>query len=98
MGALTFFFKGVVSRFFPDPCVGDDLVFRELLVVVWNRILIRLEDGKLSSRELEEVGFMLRRVWVVADAYKAKQEKYTLAEWIKKLVGVAKEAGVPVPG
>lgn len=73
-------------------------MFRELLVTVWNRILLRLEDGKLSSRELEEVGFMLRRVWVVADAYKAKQAQYTIGEWIGKLVGIAKEAGVPVPG
>lgn len=73
-------------------------MFKELLVTVLNRILLRLEDGKLSGRELEEVGFMLRRIWVVADAYKAKHEKYTIGEWIGKVVGIAKEAGVPVPG
>lgn len=94
---MTIFFKEVVTAFFPDPCLGEDLVFRELLVTVWNRILLRLEDGALSSKELEEVGFMLRRVWVVADAYKAKKTQYTIGEWVSKLVGLAKEAGVPVP-
>ena len=95
---MTLFFKEAVSGFFPDPCTGDDLVMRELLVTVWNRILLRFQDGNLDSRELEEVGFMLRRVWVVADAYKAKKERYTIGEWLEKLVGISKEAGIPVPG
>jgi hypothetical protein len=89
-----------VTKFFPEPVVhgSEDHIFRELLVTVWNRILLRLQDARLSSKELEEVGFMLRRVWVVAEAYKAKKAEYTLADWLQKLVGVAKEAGVPVPG
>lgn len=96
MGALTIFFKEAVSGFFPDPCVGDDLTFRELLVTVWNRILLRLEDGKITEQELEEIGFMLRRVWFVAEAYKARKKGSSLAEWLEKLIVAAKEAGVPV--
>lgn len=73
-------------------------MFRELLITVWNRILIRFENGKPTSEQLVEIGFMLRRVWVVADAYKAKRTQYTIGEWVEKLIGVAKEAGVPIPG
>jgi hypothetical protein len=83
-----------VSGFFPDPCTGDDLIFRELLVTVWNRILLRLKDAKLSEKELEEVGFMLRRVWFTAQAYKAKKQSQTLEGWLALLRGTAKEAGI----
>ncbi len=83
-----------MSGFFPDPCVGDDLIFRELLVTVWNRILLRLKDAKLSEKELEEVGFLLRRVWFTAKAYKARKQSRTLEQWLKLLRGTAKKAGV----
>jgi hypothetical protein len=99
VGTLTFFFKGVVSTFFPEPIVpgSDAHVFRELLVQVWNQILLKLENGHLSAQDAIDVGFMLRRVYVVAEAFKSKQETYTLVEWVQKLVVIAKEAGVPVP-
>ena len=87
----------MVGQFFPDPCVGDDLTFRELLVKVVNEILLRLRDGSLSQDDLETIGFALRRVWFTAQAYKAEKKQLTLSEWVEKLVGVAKEAGVPVP-
>jgi hypothetical protein len=89
----------MVTQFFPEPVVpgSDSHVFRELLVQVVNQILLKLEDGRLSGQEAMDVGFMLRRVYVVAEAYKAKKETYTLAEWLQKLVGIAKEAGIPVP-
>ena len=87
----------MVSQFFPDPCQGDDLTFRELLVKVVNEILLRLRDGSLSQDDLETIGFSLRRVWFVAEAYKAEKKNLSLGEWVEKLVGLAKEAGVPVP-
>lgn len=77
--------------------MGDDLTFRELLITVWNRILLRLQDAQVTEKELEEIGFMLRRVWFVAEAYKARKKESSLAEWLQKLIGIAKEAGVPVP-
>jgi hypothetical protein len=97
VGTLTLFFKEMVSQFFPDPCQGDDLTFRELLVKVMNEILLRLRDGNLSEADLETIGFALRRVWFVAQAYKAAHEQHSIGEWVQKLVGYAKEAGVPVP-
>lgn len=87
----------MVSQFFPDPCTGDDLTFRELLVKVVNEILLRLRDGSLSQADLETIGFALRRVWFVAQAYKAQKKQLSLSEWVEKLIGLAKEAGVPVP-
>jgi hypothetical protein len=87
----------MVSQFFPDPCTGDDLTFRELLVKVVNEILLRLRDGSLSQADLETIGFALRRVWFVAEAYKAQKKQLSLSEWLEKLIGLAKEAGVPVP-
>lgn len=97
MGTLTLFFKGMVSQFFPDPLGSDDLTFRELLVKVMNEILLRLQDGNLSADDLETIGFALRRVWFVAQAYKAEHEKYAIGEWVSKLIGFAKDAGVQVP-
>lgn len=97
VGALTLFFKMVVSRFFPEPLGSDDLTFRELLVKVVNEILLRLKDGSLNQDDLETIGFALRRVYFVAQAYKAEHKQGDLGEWVQKLVGYAKEAGVPVP-
>jgi len=97
VGMLTLFFKQMVTGFFPDPLGSDDLTFRELLVKVMNEILLRLRDGNLSGEDLEVIGFALRRTWFVAQAYKAEHEKHSIGEWIEKLIGVAKEAGVPVP-
>lgn len=73
---------------------SDDHVFRELLVTVWNRTLLRLKDAKVTERELEEIGFMLRRVWFTAQAYKARKKSRTLEEWLALLKGTAKEAGI----
>lgn len=87
----------MVSQFFPDPCQGDDLTFRELLVKVVNEILLRLQDGSLDGQDLETIGFALRRVFFVAQAYKAAHEQKPIGEWVQELVGYAKEAGVPVP-
>lgn len=94
---LTLFFKELVTELFPDPLGPDDLTFRELLVKVVNEILLRLRDGSLSQADLETIGFSLRRVFFIAQAYKAQKKQYTIGEWIEKLVGLAKEAGVPVP-
>lgn len=76
---------------------SDDHVFRELLVTVFNRILLRLQDARLTEKELEEVGFMLRRTWLIAQAYGARREPLTFEEWLKRLRGVAHEAGVQLP-
>lgn len=96
MKALTFFFKGVVTQLFPEPLEPDDLTFRELLVKVWNEILVRLEESgsKLSGEDLETIGFALRRVYFVAQAYKAEHEKWTISQWMDRLTGIAKDAGV----
>ena len=83
-----------MSGFFPEPCTGDDLVFRELLVTVWNRILLRLKDLKLTEKELEEIGFMLRRVWFTAQAYRARKKSRTLEGWLELLRETAEEAGI----
>lgn len=96
---MTLFFKELTKGFFPEPVApgSDDHVFRELLVTVWNRILLRLQDATLTEKELEEIGFMLRRVWFVAQAFKAKKTESTLAQWLDRLTGLAKEAGVSLP-
>lgn len=90
----------VVSTFFPEPLDADSLTVRELMVKTWNEILVRLEEGhdKLSSQDLEVIGFSLRRVYFVAEAYKAEGRKFTPAEWMEKLVSIAKDAGVSVAG
>jgi hypothetical protein len=97
--ALTFFFKDAVTGFFPEPIQpgSDNHIFRELLVTVWNRILLRLQDAKVTEKEAEEIGVMLRRVWFFAQAYAERKKEMPLSEWIAKLSGVAKEAGVPLP-
>jgi len=99
VGGLTMFFKEVVTAFFPGPVVpgSEDHVFKELLVTVVNQILLKMEDGNWSGKGVGEAGFLPRRVWLTAEAWKAKRKQYTMAEWIQKLVGFAKEAGVPVP-
>jgi hypothetical protein len=96
VNALTFFFKGVVSQFFPEPLGADDLTFRELLVKTWNEILVRLKESgnKLTGQDYEVIGFALRRVYFVAQAYKAEHEKYTVSEWIGKLKAIAEDSGV----
>jgi hypothetical protein len=96
VGTLTFFFKGFVNQFFPDPLGPDDLVFRELLVKTWNEILVRLEEGhdKLTGQDIEVIGFALRRVYFVGQAYQNEKGKFTLVQWMEKLVGIAKEAGI----
>lgn len=98
--ALTFFFKGFVGQFFPDPLGPDDLAFRELLIKTWNEILVRLEEShdKLTGQDLEVIGFALRRVYFVGQAYKAEHEKFTIVEWMDKLADIAKQAGVSAVG
>jgi len=86
-----------VTGFFPEPTVGDDLVFRELMVTVWNRMLLRLSDGSVTEREAEEIGFMLRRVWFVAQAYKARRKDRSFEEWLKELKDTARGAGLAFP-
>lgn len=90
----------MVSTFFPDPCTGDDLTFRELLIKVWNEVLVRLKDSgnQLSGQDLETIGFALRRVYLVSEAYKAERGSFTLSEWLEQLVGVAKSAGISIAG
>lgn len=85
--------------FFPEPVVpgSDDHVFRELVVTVFNRVLLRLQDARLTEKELEEVGFMLRRTWLVAQAYAARREPIGFEEWLKRLRGLARDAGVQLP-
>lgn len=100
MKVLTFFFKGFVNQFFPDPLGPDDLTFREILVKVWNEILVRLEEShdKLTGQDLEAIGFALRRVYFVAQAYKAEHQKFTLAEWMDKVVDIVKQSGISAVG
>lgn len=93
---MTLFFKEVVTRFFPEPVVpgSDEHIFRELLVAVFNRILLRLQDRKLTEKELEEIGFMLRRTWFVGLAYAARKKELTLEQWLAKLKNAAEGAGI----
>jgi hypothetical protein len=95
---LTLFFKEAVTRLFTEPLQpgSDDHVFRELLVTVLNRILLRLEDAKVTEKEAEEIGFMLRRTWGVAQAYRARKKEMTIGQWIDKLTSLARQAGVPL--
>lgn len=95
---MTLFFKEGVTGFFPEPVVPgtDDHVFRETLVVAWNRLLLRLADRQVTAKEAEEIGLILRRLWIVAQAWKAKNKKETLAEWLERLVGAAKSSGVGI--
>jgi hypothetical protein len=88
-----------VTALFPEPVIpgSEDHVFRELLVVVFNRILLRVQDLRLTEKELEEIGIMLRRTWIVARAYKEKKREYTISQWLERLSGLAREAGVPLP-
>lgn len=74
------------------------MTLRELMVKTWNEILVRLEEShnKLSGQDLEVIGFSLRRVYFVAEAYKAERQKFTLSEWMEKLASIAKDAGVSV--
>lgn len=83
---------------FPEPLQygSDDHVFRELLVTVLNRILLRLEDAKVTEKEAEEIGFMLRRTWGIAQAYRERKKELTISQWIEKLAGLARQAGVPL--
>jgi len=90
-------FNDVSKTYFPDLKTGsDDHVFQQMLTKVWNIILLRLKDAKISQKELEEIGVALRRVWFVWQVWAAKKKKYTLEEWLAKLRGVAKEAGLPI--
>lgn len=66
-------------------------------MTVWNRTLLRLQDLRLTEKELEEIGLMLRRVWLIGQAYKSRKAETTLAKWLEKLTGLAKEAGVSLP-
>lgn len=93
-------FKDVVtSYFFPEPLVqgSDAHIFRELLVTVWNQILLRLQDQKVTEKEAEEIGFMLRRVWIVGKMFKEKNQQYTMAQWLEKLASLARESGINLP-
>jgi hypothetical protein len=93
---LTLFFKEVVTRFFKEPIVpgSDDHIMKELLVTVINRILLRLQDQKLTEKELEEIGFMLRRTWFIGQAYAARKKELTLEQWLAKLKNEAEGAGI----
>jgi hypothetical protein len=89
----------VTSYFFPEPLAqgSDAHIFRELLVTVWNRILLRLQDQKITEKEAEEIGFMLRRAWIIGKTFKEKNQQYTLAQWLEKLTNLAKESGINLP-
>ncbi len=85
-----------MTGLFPEPVKygSDDHVFRELLVTVWNRILLRLQDAKVTEKEAEEIGFMLRRVWLVGKAYREKKKEYTISQWFERLSELAREFGI----
>jgi hypothetical protein len=89
----------ITSSLFPEPLTpgSDAHIFRELLVTVWNQILLRLRDQKITEKEAEEIGFMLRRVWLVGKMFKEKNKQYTIAQWLEKLASLAKESGISLP-
>lgn len=93
--ALTFFFKGVVTAFFPEPLGPDDLTVRELAVKTANEILVRLEEkkNKLDHDDAEVIGFAARRLYFVLQAYSLEKKKYTLPEWIERLRQVTGNVG-----
>lgn len=64
------------------------------MVTVWNRFLLRIKDATVSQDEIEEIGFMLRRVWFTAQAYKARKNSRTLEGWLNLLKRTATEAGL----
>ena len=84
-----------MSALFPGEILPgtDDHVFREALVVAWNRLLLRLSDARITEKELEEIGLILRRLWIVGQAWKAKRKKETLAKWLERLVDALKVSG-----
>jgi hypothetical protein len=97
--ALTYWFKDVVTEVFPVGSVApgtDDHFFRELLVKVWNMLLLRLQDAHLSEKELEEMGSALRRVWIIYSKYRLRKQDYTLVQWLDKLKQAAEEVGVSI--
>ena len=98
VSALTLLFKEAVSAFFPDPMPAgsDDLMVRELLVKVANIILLRLKDAKVTEQEAEEIGVALRRLWFIVSAYRERKKESTLAQWLDRLSGAAKESGIQV--
>lgn len=81
---------------FPGPVVPgtDDHVFREALVVGANRVLLRLADAKVTENEAEEIGLILRRLWILGQAWKASNKKETLAQWLERLSSAASGAGL----
>jgi hypothetical protein len=68
-----------------------DKEFREHLGFVFNQCLQNLRKTGLSGETLERVGKLLFRLYAVFQAYKAKKTKYTLSEWIEKLVTLGKD-------
>jgi ABC-type ATPase involved in cell division len=75
---------------------SDDHFFRELLVKVFNMILIRLADARITEKEAEEIGSALRRVYIIFQDYKLRKKQYTITQWLDMLMGAAKEVGISV--
>jgi hypothetical protein len=68
-----------------------DKEFREHLTFVLNQCLQQLRKNGWSGKTLEECGKLLFRLYAVFQAYKAKKTKYTLSEWVEKLVTLGKD-------
>jgi hypothetical protein len=76
---------------FKPPIDALDREFKEHLVFVFNQVLQNLRKTGLTAQTLETVGKLLFRLYNVFQAYKSKKTKYTLSEWVEKLVTLGKE-------
>jgi hypothetical protein len=39
----------------------------------------------VTEKEAEEIGLILRRLWILGTAWKASRKKETLAQWLERL-------------
>jgi hypothetical protein len=63
----------------------------EHLVFVFNQCIQNLRKTGWTGQTLEKVGKLLFRLWQVFQAYKEKKTRYTMSEWLEKLIGLGKE-------
>lgn len=62
-----------VQREFRNDRLGDKLMMHTALV--FNRILLKMRDGKITDKEAEEIMAYLRRFYQVWSLYKSRRNK-----------------------
>ena len=94
---LTFAVKNFSTALFPfPPAPGtDDFLFREILVVGMNEVLVRLQrGGPWDGVAVDRLARPIRRIWFVALAWRERREDQTLTAWIDRLKAAFAEAGI----